>query len=75
MACETGVQSQIGSDQKMVRYTSLHCMVRVKVKVEQSRERSIAHLCEVAIEKRAFGLPSTAAANFTCISVCVEPYL
>ena len=41
--------------------------VRIKSKVEQSRERSSApslHLGVVAIEKGAFGLPSTAVANY-----------
>ena len=40
--------------------------VCIKVEVEQSRERSNAplHLGVVAIEKGAFGSPSTAVANF-----------
>ena len=39
--------------------------VRIKGKVEQSRERSSApHLGVVAIEKGAFWLPSTTVANF-----------
>ena len=45
-----------------------HCKVRIKGKVEQSRERSGAlflHLGVVAIEKRAFGSPSSTVANFT----------
>ena len=44
-----------------------HCKVRNKGKVEQSRERSSAplHFGVVAIEKRAFGSPSTNVANFT----------
>ena len=42
-------------------------MVRIKGKVEQSREWSNAplHLGVVAIEKEAFGSPSTKVANFT----------
>ena len=42
--------------------------VRIKGKVEQSRERSSAlprHLGVVATEKRAFWSPSTTVANFT----------
>ena len=44
-----------------------HYKVRIKVKVEQSRERSSAplHLDVVAIEKGAFESPSTMVANFT----------
>ena len=44
-----------------------HYKVRIKSKVEQSRERSSAlplHLGVVAIEKGAFGSPSTMVANF-----------
>ena len=42
--------------------------VRIKGEVEQSRERSSAlpyNLVVVAIEKGAFGSPSTTVANFT----------
>ena len=41
--------------------------VRIKGKMEQSRERSSAflHLGVVAIEKGVFGLSSTTVANFT----------
>ena len=42
--------------------------VRIKGKVEHSREKSSTlplHLCVVAIEKGAFGSPSTTVANFT----------
>ena len=53
-------------DSKMVLDASLlntlHYKVRIKSKVEQSRERSGAlplHLGVVAIEKGAFGSPST----------------
>ena len=42
-------------------------MVRIKGKVEQSREKSSALLVVVATEKKAFGLPSTAVANFIYI--------
>ena len=42
-----------------------HYKVRIKGKVDQSRERSSAlqHLGVVAIEKGAFGSPSTTVAN------------
>ena len=57
---------------KMVLDTALlntqQYKIRIKGKVEQSRGRSSAlplHLGVVAIEKGAFGLPSTMAANFT----------
>ena len=56
----------------MVLDTSLlntqHYKVRIKGKVKKSRERSSAlplHLGVVAIEKVAFGSPSTMVANFT----------
>ena len=40
-------------------YNNQYYKVRIKGKVEQSRERNTAlHLGEVAIEKGAFGLPS-----------------
>ena len=57
----------------MVLDTSLlntqHYKVRIKGKVEQSREgvAPSLHLGVVAIEKGAFGLPSTMVANFTYI--------
>ena len=47
-----------------------HYKVRIKSKVEQSRERSSAlclRLGVVAIEKGAFGSPSTTVANFTLL--------
>ena len=57
---------------KMVLDTSLfntqHYKVRIKGKVEQSRERSSnppLHIGVVAIEKRALCSPSTTVANFT----------
>ena len=57
---------------KMVLDTSLlntqQYKVRIKGKVEQSRERSSAlplHFSVVAIEKGAFWSPSTKVANFT----------
>ena len=74
MARETWVQSQVESYQrlkKMVLDASLlntqHYKVRIKGKVEQSREGVAPplHLGVVAIEKGAFGLPSTMVANFT----------
>ena len=46
--------------------------VRIKGKVEQSREGvalSPLHLGVVAIEKGAFGSPSTTVANFTYFTV------
>ena len=52
---------------KMVLDTSLlnaqQYKVRIKSKVEQSRERSSG---VVAIEKVSFGSPSTRVTNFTC---------
>ena len=60
--------------------------VMIKVKVEQSRERSSRppiYLGVVAIEKGSFGSPSTTVANFTyfiyiyiyiCVCVCVCVY-
>ena len=48
--------------------------VRIKRKVEQSRERSWTlpiHLGVVAIEKGAFGSPSTMVANFTYIYIYI----
>ena len=45
-----------------------HHKVKIKSKMEQSREWSSAprlHRGVVAIEKGAFGLPSTKVANFT----------
>ena len=45
-----------------------HYKVRIKGKVEQSRKGvapSPTHFFVVAIEKGAFGLPSTMVANFT----------
>ena len=62
----------IPQTQKMVLDPSLlntqHYKVRVKGKVEQSRERSSTlpiHLGVVAIEKRDLGSPSTTVTNFT----------
>ena len=61
----------IAKTQKMVLDSSLlntqHYKVRIKGKVEQCRERSSAplHLGVVAIEKGAFGSPSTMVTNFT----------
>ena len=75
----------IPKTQKMVLDASLlntqHYKVRIKGKVEQSREGVAPSptLGVVAIEKGAFGLPSTMVANFTylyiyiyvCVCVCV----
>ena len=72
MVRETRVQSQvvIPKTLKMVLDTSLlnsqQYKVRIKGKVEQSRERSSAlplHFGVAAIEKGAFGLPLTTVAN------------
>ena len=51
----------------MVLDAVLHYKVRIKGKVEQSRKRSAPSLPlgVVAIEKGAFGSPSTTVANFT----------
>ena len=49
-----------------------HYKVRITGKVEQSRERSSAlplYLGVVAIEKRAFGSPSTKVANFITLFI------
>ena len=64
---------------KMVLDTTLlntqHYNVRFKGKVEQSWEWSSAlplHLGVVAIEKGAFGSPSTMVANFTLLTYIVH---
>ena len=51
-----------------------HFKIRIKGKVEQPRERSSAlplHLVVGAIEKEAFGAPSTTVANFTFIYIYI----
>ena len=72
MVRETRVQSQVESYQRlktMVLDAALlntqHYKVRIKGKVEQSWEWSCTplHFGVVAIEKGAFGLPSTEVAN------------
>ena len=71
----------IPKTQKMVLDASLlntqHYKVRIKGKVEQSRERSSAslHLGVVAIEKGAFGSPSTNVANFTTLYIYIFKWL
>ena len=66
----------IPKTQKMVLDTVLlntqHYKVRIKGKVEQSRELSSTplHLGVVDIEKEAFGSPSTKVTNFTYLHVC-----
>ena len=75
----------IPKTQKMVLDASLlntqHYKVRIKGKVEQSREGVAPSPGVVAIEKGAFGLPSTMVANFTylyiyiCVCVCVYVYI
>ena len=59
----------IPKTQKMALDTSLlntlNFKVRIKGKVEQSKERSSALLGGVAIENGAFGSPLTTVANFT----------
>ena len=50
---------------------SQHYKVRIKGKVEKSREWNstiLLHLGVVAIEKGAFGSPSTQVANFTLLT-------
>ena len=73
MVQETGVQSQVESYQRLKKMvldatllTTQHYKARIKSKVEQSSEWSSTptHLGVVAIEKRAFGSPSTKVANF-----------
>ena len=51
--------------------------VRIKVKVEQSRERNSAlpYLSVVAIEKEAFWSPSTTVTNFTYIYLSTYLYI
>ena len=55
----------IPKTQKMVLDAALHDKVRIKGKVEQSKEWSIAllHIVVVAIEKGAFGSPLTKVIN------------
>ena len=79
----------IPKTQKMVLDAALHntqhYKVRIKGKVEQSREGVAPplHLGVVAIEKGAFGLPSTLVANFTYLlkylmyiwGMCVHIYI
>ena len=51
-------------------FNTQHYNVRIKGKVEQSRERSSApplHFGVVAIEKGVFGSSSTTVANFTLL--------
>ena len=75
LAREAKVQSQAESYQRLKKWylmlpglTLSIIRVRIKGKVEQSRERSLRpslHLSVVAIEKGAFGSSSTMVANFT----------
>ena len=68
----------IPKTQKMVLDASLlntqHYKIWIKGKVEQSRKSSNAlpYLSVVAIEKRAFGSPSTIVANFTYLYSSAE---
>ena len=66
MALETWVQSQVELYKRLKKWHTQHYKVRIKGKVEQSRERSNTplHLGVVAIEKGAFGSPSTTVTNF-----------
>ena len=59
----------IPKTQKMALDATLLNKVRIKGKVEQSGERCNAplHLGVVAIEKGAFGSPSTTVTNFTLL--------
>ena len=72
MAQETfNPRSSYTKDSKMVLDASLlntqHYKVRIKIKMEQSRDRSCAslHLGVVAIEKGDLVSPLTTVANFT----------
>ena len=64
----------------MVLDTSLlntqHYKIRIKGKVERSRERSntLTYTSVVAIEKGAFRSPSTKVANFTFYLSCLMAY-
>ena len=78
MVQETGVQSQVESKtQKMVFDAALlstqHYKVRIKGKVKQSREgvAPSLYLGVAAIEKIAFGSPSTKVVNFTLLTYMV----
>ena len=69
----------IQKTQKMVFDSVLlntqHYKVWIKGKVEQPREKSSTlsiHLGVVAIEKGAFGSPSTIVANFSFTYICVR---
>ena len=70
---------QVESCLKMVFDASLfntqHFKVRIKVKVEKSREWSL-DLCVVAVEKGTFVSPSTRFANFTYFyfSIAADDY-
>ena len=73
----------IPKTQKMVLDAALlntqHYKVRIKGKVEQSKERSSTpthtYLGVVAIEKGAFGFPLTIVANFTYIYIYIYIYI
>ena len=68
MAQKTWVQSQIESYQTLKKWYLMpqHYKVRIKSKVEHSRERSSAplNLSVVAIKKGASGSPLTTVANW-----------
>ena len=74
MARETWVQSHVESYQSLKKWyllNTLHYKVRIKDKVGQFWKRGSAplHLGVVAIEKEAFGSPSTKVANFTYLNM------
>ena len=74
MVRKTGVQSQVESYQRLKKKVldAAFYKVRIKGKVEQSREGSRAltyTLGVVAIEKRAFGSPLTKGDNFTYLKL------
>ena len=82
---QTGVQFQVESYKKKKKKKVLdatllntqHYKVRIKDKVEPSREWSSTlplHLGVVAIEKGAFGSPSTKVANFIYIYIYNNVY-
>ena len=72
----------IRKTQKMVFDATLlniqHYKVRIKGKMEQSRERNCAlplHLDVEAVEKEAFGSPSTMVTNFILLNIYMFMFL
>ena len=62
--------------QKMVRDATLlntqHYKIRINSKVEQFKKWSCALSYSSAIEKGAFGSPSTKVADFTYLYICIN---